>query len=99
MVTYDGARTREYADRLHRSASQTVLGYVLGGVATGASLGVVAGDLRTPVIAAVLVGIVGYLIGTGKAFKLRLEAQLALCQVQIEENTRAARGAPPERAL
>ena len=88
MVTYDGERIHEYADRLHRSAAQTVLMYVLGGLMTGASIGLVSRGLQTTVVAAILVGIVGYIMGRGKAFRLQLEAQLALCQVQIEKNTR-----------
>lgn len=31
---------------------------------------------------------IGYFIGDGKAFELRLQAQSLLCQVAIEENTR-----------
>jgi hypothetical protein len=40
-------------------------------------------------IGAILGGAMGYAIGTEKAFTLRLQAQVALCQVQIEANTRA----------
>ncbi len=35
-----------------------------------------------------LSGVIGYYIGQDKAFKYRLDAQIALCQVQIETNTR-----------
>jgi hypothetical protein len=88
MVTYDANLIQEYADRMYRSASQTVVMYSLGGIITGASVGLVSRDPKLTVVAAILVGILGYLMGKGKAFKLKLEAQLALCQVQIEENTR-----------
>ena len=33
--------------------------------------------------------IAGYMIGTARAFMLRVQAQMALCQKQIEENTRS----------
>ena len=88
MVTYDAKLLREYADRLHRSASQTLVMYSLAGTVTGASVGLVSHDLEQTVVAAILVGILGYLMGKGKASRAKLEAQLALCQVQIEENTR-----------
>jgi hypothetical protein len=35
-------------------------------------------------------GVVGGLIGHSRGFKYRLQAQLVLCQMQIEKNTRAA---------
>jgi hypothetical protein len=47
--------------------------------------GVVAGCLF-----AILGGVIGYFTGKEKAFELRLKAQQALCQLQIEKNTRAA---------
>ena len=90
MVTYDAARVQEYADRLHRSADQLVATYALGGIVTGASLGFVTRDVRLTAVTAVLVGVIGYLMGRGKAFRLKLEAQLALCQSQIEKNTRTS---------
>lgn len=93
MVTYDATRVQEYADRLHRSAGQLVAMYALGGALSGASLGLVARDVWMTTVAAVLVGVLGYLMGKGKASRLKLEAQLALCQVQIEKNTRGS--APP----
>jgi hypothetical protein len=88
MVTYDAKLIQEYADRMYRSASQTVVMYSLAGIITGAPVGLISRDLKLTVVAAILVGILGYLLGKRKAFKLKLEAQLALCQVQIEENTR-----------
>lgn len=89
MKTYNAKLIQEYADRMYRSASPTVLMYSLAGVITGVPVGLVSRDLRVTVVAAILVGMLGYLMGRGKAFKLKLEAQLALCQVQIEANTRA----------
>lgn len=37
-------------------------------------------------------GWIGFLIGSERGFTLRLQAQTALCQKQIEENTRPAQG-------
>jgi len=44
-------------------------------------------------IAAVLFAIMGYVIGSGRAFLLKFQAQQALCHRQIELNTRTASGA------
>lgn len=42
------------------------------------------------VLGALFFGLFGFWIGTNKAFVLRLQAQTALCQVKIEENTHPA---------
>ncbi len=91
MVTYDSELVREYADRMHRTAAGTILMYVAGGLLTGASIGFASRDLQTTAIAAILVGIIGFVVGRARAFRLKLEAQLALCQAQIEKNTRRDR--------
>jgi hypothetical protein len=88
MVTYDGELLHAYADRIHRTAAGTVLMYAVGGLITGASIGLVTRDLQATAIAAILVGVLGTVLGRARAFRLKLEAQLALCQAQIEKNTR-----------
>ena len=88
MVTYDSGLLQEYADRLHRTAAGTELMYAVGGVLTGASIGLVARDVQTTAVAAILVGAIGYIVGRAMGFRLKLQAQLALCQAQIEKNTR-----------
>ncbi len=48
-----------------------------------------AGSLLLPaLVGAVIGGGIGYVVGQQRAFWFRLQAQLALCQAQIEENTR-----------
>ena len=49
---------------------------VLGGALIGGSIG------------ALVLGLIAFSLGQQKAFALRLQAQVALCQVQIEANTR-----------
>jgi hypothetical protein len=39
-------------------------------------------------VGALLVGVTAFRMGQEKAFALRLQAQTALCQLQIEANTR-----------
>jgi len=76
-------------------ATYTLLGLIVGVVAglfietalgTGNAMVVVG-------IAAVLFAIMGYVIGSGRAFLLKFQAQQALCQRQIEINMRSASGA------
>jgi hypothetical protein len=59
----------------------------------------VSGDTPSMVLAggaigfcllAVVGGVIGYFTGKEKSFELRLKAQQALCQLQIEKNTRTA---------
>jgi len=62
--------------------------YAFGDALTGASLGFILRDLQPAFVAAMLVGVIGYFIGRDKALRLKLEAQLALCRVEIEKHTR-----------
>ena len=49
-------------------------------------------------IGGVLVGVVGFLLGSQRAFLLKLQAQTALCQIQIEQNTSGGPGFSPARS-
>jgi hypothetical protein len=48
---------------------------------------VVAAPTNWVLIGALIVGLLGFWIGWNKAFILKLQAQMALCQAKIEENT------------
>jgi len=52
------------------------------------SLDELGAELVACLIGAVLFGLIGFLAGRERAFLLRLQAQAALCQIKIEENTR-----------
>ncbi|MCA6602996.1 MAG: hypothetical protein ACK5U6_13830 [Pseudanabaena sp.] len=92
---YDERILREFADRLYNRANFIVLGYtVLGGL-----IGVIAFASLFPglfrsneslaiMITSVIGGSIGCAMGSEKAFWLKLQAQTALCQAQIERNTR-----------
>jgi len=90
MINYDPQVIYQFADALYRQANQIIISYaLLGGlVGLGAgyyvnkSLGLYA------VLGAVIAGLIGYALGVQRAFVLKLQAQTALCQVKIEENTR-----------
>jgi len=104
MTEYDPQIIRKFADRLYRRAKTaivtfTVLGVLVGGLTglgTGLAMFAAGGDdpsiaigglIAAPIGAAIL-GVLGYVAGREAAFRLKLQAQTALCQIKIEENTR-----------
>ena len=86
-VRYDPTMIRKYADMLYRHANSII--------ALACLIGVVVGALAFGIIGAIVLGVVGAAIGISIAFKFKLQAQVALCQVRIEENTRGARELAP----
>lgn len=100
---YNAELVRDLADALYRRATLTVVGNALLGLILGAGAGW-AGCMTyrahlppaewMPYAAAgagaALLGLTGLFIGRASALGYRLQAQLALCQLQIEANTRAA---------
>lgn len=95
MVPYDAEIIEQMASDLYSQARSieftwTVLG-ALGGAALGFTFGT-SFDWPVPwlVVGMVVGGLVGLSAGRSRSFRLKLEAQTALCQVQIERNTRAA---------
>jgi len=97
LVTYDSGIIIEFARRLYRQAASIMYTYTIVGTFFGSiSSGILFSNMRmnndlTPILgilgASILFGLVGFLIAQERAFKLRLMAQNALCQVQIEKNT------------
>ena len=96
MVQYDPAIIQELAEGLYaRAASIERICMLIGGVVgtfSGGSAGLVTGAAGLAVvmtIAGLLVGVfLGLAVGRSRAFQLRVQAQTALCQKKIEENTR-----------
>lgn len=103
MTEYDPSIIQTFVDRLYARANQIVVLCA----AVGAFLGLGAGFSITSLVSGGESGLgvitlvlgaaataIGYLIGQERSFVLRLQAQTALCQVQIEKNTRQlAKGA------
>ena len=94
---YDPSVIQQLADKLYRSAAFVVIAWL----AIGAGLGVVAGQVYLSrhfsgggqsnggaIIGGLIGSVIGYLFGQWRAFYIRVMAQTALCQKQIEENTR-----------
>lgn len=85
------------AARLEASADVTVVLWTILGVVFGVAGGAIAGlAMQSAALGAIGGaiggGVVGYLVGEHRALEIRFNAQLALCQVAIEENTRAFSG-------
>ena len=99
MVTYDRSVIQDQAEKLYKRASRilaerTVLWALLGfgGTFVALSLLQTMGDtdpLLGSLIGGGLLGWFGYRSAVEEAFRLKLQAQTALCQVQIEQNTSA----------
>lgn len=95
MTSYDENIIQAAADALYRHAASIVLTSTILGVILGLILGAFVAN-ATPLGGfaflggAVLGGYIGWSRAQSAAFLLRLQAQTALCQVQIEKNTRPA---------
>lgn len=96
MIRYDASIIREFAQSLYNQAESTVLIYTIGGIVIGVGLGYLISTVAL-LIGAVIIGGIGYMIGQARAFQLKLQAQVALCQVQIEENTRQLQITPSSK--
>jgi hypothetical protein len=93
MATYDVSVILAFTDKLYAQAAKVIATYTIIGVLIGGGVGVAAGNASQigfllAVLGAVIVGAIAFQLGRDKAFSLRLQAQVALCQVQIEANTR-----------
>lgn len=95
-VQYDPNVIQGFAEALYQRASSLVVSYALLGAVGGAAIGFIGGmqvEGGMAVMAALVGGAVGAFIGYSlaapRAFMLRLQAQQALCQMQIEANTRS----------
>ena len=96
MVNYDSKVIQEFAGRLYKKANSIITVYTLFGLLLGSvpvfflmsesgidttTAAIIAG------IVAVLGGLMGFAIGRERAFRMKLQAQTALCQLKIEQNT------------
>jgi outer membrane lipoprotein SlyB len=98
QIHYDPQVIQEFALGLYRQANSiiathTVVGGILG-AAAGAVVGIVTNESAMAIAGALFIGLLGAALGLSmgrqKSFSLKLQAQTALCQLQIEANTRAA---------
>jgi len=106
MASYDSKILRETADALYSRASALIASYaavgaVVAWVAVYFLEPVILTMLRLPasysliplqLLAAFLAAILGGVWGYGKGLALKLQAQVALCQMKIEQDTRHLEG-------
>ncbi|WP_342373756.1 hypothetical protein NVS55_20135 [Myxococcus stipitatus] len=92
-VQYDPRTIQSHADALYAQARRIVMTFGFFGFIAGASAGgVVGSSLSNGGAFALMGGVVGLLVGVSmgrsRAFVLQIQAQMALCNVAIEANTR-----------
>lgn len=98
MVKYDAQVIVKFAEDLYRQAGSIAATYAVLGALVGFGIGAAVlgsairdgGALIGGALGAVLLGALAFKVGQQKAFAVRLQAQVALCQVQTEANTRGA---------
>jgi hypothetical protein len=89
VPAYDATIINEFAARLYRQADALANTYAFIGALIGFLIAYVIVRQALPALmVAAILGAMGFVIGRAAGFKLRLQAQTALCQAQIEANTR-----------
>ena len=94
MTTYDPKVIQKFAEKLYSQANSVVfthgfLGAILGGVAGGVVGKFASFGLGFTLFLAVVACLMGVAVGVSKSFTLRLRAQEAHYDMQIEWNTRS----------
>ena len=93
MSNFDPTLLRTLAEKLNTQARTAVLVGIIAGAVTGGLFGFAASLIfmtsQSYLIPGAVVGaVLGIVAGRRKTQALKLQAQMALCQIQIEENTR-----------
>ena len=96
MVNYDPTIIHQHASRLYSRADSLVILYglmfaffgLIGSVMFVKVVDVGGIGLAGAAINALIFALIGAAFGRARGFELRLQAQIALCQVQIELNSR-----------
>ena len=86
-MRYDAKIIIQFAQSLYDQANSVLILFTIIGVVVGGGGGSIL-STEAALIGAIILGAIGYALGQARASQLRLQAQLALCQVAIEENTR-----------
>lgn len=102
-VDYDPQVIEQFAASLYRKALAAQKGSIVVGVVLGMILGGIpltslgnpwhvphAFGYATLLVGAIVGGLIGFVIGDARSFGYKLQAQAALCQVEIQRNTQAS---------
>ena len=102
-IDFEPRVIEEFAHSLYRKAAAASKGSLVVGVVIGGVIGAVPltslGDAwpiphsfgyATLMVGAIIGGLIGHVIGDARAFGYKLQAQSALCQVEIQRNTAAS---------
>jgi hypothetical protein len=90
MAKYDAGVIQAFADDLYRRADTIVIVNALIFLVVGGAAGLAAFGKLGALLGALIGGGIGYYLGVQRAFLLKLQAQTALCQAQIERNTQSS---------
>jgi hypothetical protein len=88
MAQYDPKVIHRFADDLYSRAGTIVVIYTIIFAVVGIAAGAVAYAKMGAMLGGLFAAAVGFYIGQQRTFVLKLQAQTALCQAQIEANTR-----------
>ncbi|MFP2895423.1 hypothetical protein [Corallococcus sp. 4LFB] len=100
-VRYDPSIITKHAQALYDRASGIIFAWGVIGFIAGAALAkAMNAEGFIVLMGGLVVALIGVMFGRGRAFSLQLQAQVALCQVATEANTRRAAeatvaGVPP----
>jgi hypothetical protein len=105
---FDPTVIERYAEMLYRKADSVRVGSAVTGAVLGVLFGAAPVSplgtylpipstfgMATILLGALLGGFIGYAVGQGRAFRIRLQAQMVLFQLQLERNTAGQAPAPP----
>ena len=100
---FDPRIIEAFAERLYGKATAFLMGSVVCGVFLGMSFGAVpltslgaawpipsAFGFATMLLGGILGGVIGYVVGDTRAFGYKLQAQSALCSLELERNSAEA---------
>jgi len=98
MVEYDPNVIKKYAEELYAIANKLIkqtarkYSFIGGIIGTLPAIWIEEGDKYLAIISVIIFAYFGYKmgkeVGEKEAFKYKLDAQVSLCQLKIEENTR-----------
>lgn len=108
---FDPSLIERYAEQLYRKADSVRVGSAVFGAGLGVVFGAVpmsplgkylpipsSYGLALVLLGGLVGGFLGYVVGQGRAFRIRLQAQLMLFQLQIERNTHQGTATAPVAA-